>query len=659
LQGHLRSIGVRFEHWTLSAKWYLAIVIRPFLSLVRRFLAHPIIAGYRYRKWVRTYEVLTPQLRGKLVASIAAWPSQPLISVIMPSYNIAPKWMIEAIESVRRQIYPHWELCISDDASTLAAVRPLLERYAAQDPRIHVTFRSENGHISVNSNTALTLASGDYIALLDADDTVSEDALFWVAREIALNPDVDLLFSDEDKIDEYGKRSEPYFKSAWNPALMLSQNAFSHLGVYRRKLVQDVGGFRIGYEGSQDYDLVLRCAEVTTINRIRHIPRVLYHWRTLPGSAASGPDAKSYTWEAGKTAILDHLLRVRLRARVGPVLKSYYQIDYDISGPASLVSIIVPTTLSSLTTANCLRSILNRSTYGAFELLLLVYSAHLNAARSRPEFSEILADPRVRVVQHDESTFNFSRVSNLGARFAHGAYFCFLNDDVEVITPSWLERLLARGMLDGVGPVGAMLYYPSSVIQHAGVILGIDHLADHVFKRRGRVYPGYFGRGILEQDYSCVTAACMVVKRESFEVIGGFDETLPVAFNDVDLCIKIRLTGARIVWTPSVEMYHHESLSLGHHDSPRRRDQFQRDIKTIRERWKDVLDADPCYNPNLSLARASAFFLAWPPRLPYGEQLQAIDVMGSISRTSQLNARGCAESLTLDRPPALHRDGAA
>jgi O-antigen biosynthesis protein len=640
-----------------TAKWYLARAIRPARSLMRRFQSHPVIANYRYRRWIRTYKVVTPQLRAKLAADVTEWPSRPLISVIMPSYNIDPKWMIEAIESVRSQIYPHWELCISDDASTLPAIRPLLERYAAVDPRIRVTFRSDNGHISANSNDALTLARGDYVALLDADDIISEEALFWVAREIVLHPEVDLLFSDEDKIDQYGRRSEPYFKSAWNPALMLSQNAFSHLGVYRRTLVEKVGGFRKGYEGSQDYDLVLRCAELTTTDSIRHIPRVLYHWRALPGSAASGPGAKTYAWEAGKMAIVDHLQRVGIRAGVGPVLQSYYQIDYDTCDPAPLVSIIVPTTLSSTTTANCLRSILDRSSYAAFELVLLVYSEHLHAARGRAEFAQTLAHPRVRIVQHDEKSFNYSRVCNLGARSGRGALFCFFNDDVEVITPSWLERMVARAMLDGVGAVGAMLYYPSGIIQHAGVILGVDQVADHVFKGRGRGYPGYFGRGVLEQDYSCVTAACMVVRRESFEAVEGFDETLPVAFNDVDLCIKIRLAGARIIWTPGVEMYHHESLTLGRHDSPTRRDQFQHDIRTIRERWKAVLDADPCYNPNLSLARASAFSLAWPPRLPYGEQLQTIDTRGGISRTSRLDAGGNAAPLTRDKVPSRRRGG--
>ena len=540
-------------------------------------------------------------------------------------------------ELVRHQIYPCWELCISDDASTLPGIRPLLERCATDDPRIRVTFRSENGHISVNSNTALTLATGHYVALMDADDLLSEDALFWVAREIAMHPDVDLLFSDEDKIDHRGKRFDPYFKSAWNPALMLSQNAFSHLGVFRRSLVQEVGGFRKGFEGSQDYDLVLRCAEKTIADRIRHIPRVLYHWRALPSSTASRASAKSYAWTAGKTAIGEHLQRLRISARIEPALKSYYQVDYDVLVPAPLISIVVPTTLSAETSAKCVDSVLAKSSYGNFELLLLANPNNAHAARRSGLFAKILNHPRVRIVEYEDETFNFSRVCNLGARAADGRLLCFLNDDVEVITTDWLERMATRTALEGVAAVGPMLYYPSGLIQHAGVILGMDGLADHASKRRPRGYAGYFGRGGLEQDLSCVTAACMLVKRDVFETVGGFDESLPVAFNDVDLCIKIRQTGARIVWTPAVEMIHHESLTLGHHHAPAWRDQFRHDVRAIQARWHDVLSADPCYNPNLSLTAGAAFSLAWPPRVP--SPLRVISSAAGISRTSRVPAR--------------------
>lgn len=632
-------IMVLVDRGLIWIKWTLARAIRRILFRFRRLLANSRLASRHYRLWIERYGVITPVLRGQMRAEIGGWPARPLISVIMPSYNIEPKWIGHAIESVRHQIYPHWELCISDDASTLPGIRPLLERFAAEDPRIRVTFRNENGHISVNSNTALALASGEYIALMDADDLLSEDALFWVSREIAGHPDVDLLFSDEDKIKTDSKRFGPYFKSAWNPALMLSQNAFSHLGVFRRSLVQAVGGFRKGFEGSQDYDLVLRCAERTTPDRIRHIPRVLYHWRALPDSTASTASAKSYAWEAGRKAIAEHLRRLGVSAQVKPALQSYYQVDYDRPAPAPLVSVIVPTTLTSRTTAKCLNSILTKSSYENFQLVLLAQSNRVDGARRGVAFAKILEDPRVRVVGYEDRPFNFSRVSNLGARSSDGSMLCFLNDDVEVITKDWLERMVARASLEGVAAVGAMLYYPSNAIQHAGVILGVDGLADHAWKHWPRGHPGYFGRGVLEQDLSCVTAACMLVRREAFEAIGGFDESLPIAFNDVDLCIKLRQTGARIVWTSTVEMYHHESLTLGRHDSPARRDQFRRDVAVIQSRWRDVLGADPTYNPNLSLKAGATFSLAWPPRPPGPMQVFAGGIAKGISRTPRLPAK--------------------
>jgi GT2 family glycosyltransferase len=621
------------------AKWIVARAVRRVQFRARRLLTHSRLASRQYRRWIQKYGLITPALREKMREEIATWPAQPSISVIMPSYNIDPKWISQAIESIHRQIYPHWELCISDDASTLPGIRPLLERFATDDPRIRVTFRNENGHISVNSNSALALARGEYVALLDADDLLSEDALFWVAREIAAHPDVDLLFSDEDKIDRDGKRFGPYFKSAWNPALMLSQNAFSHLGIFRRSLVQEVGGFRKGFEGSQDYDLVLRCAERTVPDRIRHIPRVLYHWRALPDSTASTSSAKSYAWEAGRKAIAEHLQRLGASAQVKPTLRSYYQVEYDGPAPAPLVSVIVPTTLSTGTTAKCLASVLTKSTYENFQLVLLARSDRIGAAQHGAPLAKILNHPRVRMVEYKDQSFNFSRVCNLGARSSDGILLCFLNDDVEVVSEDWLDRLVARAHLKDVGAVGAMLYYPSNAVQHAGVILGVSGIADHAWKHWPRSYAGYFGRAVLEQDLTCVTAACMLVRREVFETVGGFDESLPIAFNDVDLCIKIRQTGARIVWTPTVEMYHHESLSLGRHDSPARREQFRHDVTVLQTRWRDVLGDDPCYNPNLSLKPGATFSLAWPPRGPDPTQAIAGGIASGISRTSRLPAR--------------------
>jgi GT2 family glycosyltransferase len=632
------AVGNAFKRVLRSNVQLAARIARYSITFTRRMLAHRGITRGAYRKWIEAYDLVTPGLRSLLVADIPNWPSRPLISVIMPSYNIDPKWMTNAIESVVNQIYPHWELCISDDASTVPGIRPLLEKYTTRESRIHVAFRTENGHISVNSNTALTLANGDYVALMDADDALSEDALFWVAREITLHPEVDLLFSDEDKIDEENKRFDPYFKPAWNPGLMLSQNAFCHLGVYRRSLIEEVGRFREGYEGAQDYDLVLRCAAKTTADRIRHIPRVLYHWRALPTSSAGQPTAKSYAWEAGRSAIRDQLQKARINAQVKSALGIFYQVDYSPPEPPPLVSILVPTRLYGSTTARCLASVLKETTYKNFELLILVRAEHMRAARSNSNFATLFADSRVRFIDHEEVSFNFSRVNNLGARAARGCLLCFINDDVEVISKDWLDRLTARVTLNGVGATGPMLYYLSDAIQHAGVLLGVGGIADHAFKKRRRGHSGSFGRGALEQDYSAVTAACMLVRRNVFEDVGGFDEALPVAFNDVDLCIRIRRTGARILWTPSVEMYHHESLTFGHHDSAARSDQFRCDVKTMLERWKDVLQSDPCYNPNLSLVPGSNFTLAWPPRLAKPKEVIGAPTLAGISRTSKLTA---------------------
>lgn len=606
--------------------------------LVRGLIRLKSLLAYRrqtprlYRKWIDKYAAITPRLRAAMTADAATWPARPLISVIMPISNVDPKWLSEAIGSVRAQIYPHWELCISGDASTAAGSRSPLEHQAAQDKRIHLTFGTESGHASVNSNSALALASGDYIALLDADDLLSEDALFWAAREIALHPEVDLLFSDEDKIDDRGRLFDPYFKSAWNAALMLSQNAFGHLGVYRRRVVEEVGGFRPRYEGAEDYDLTLRCSERTSADRIRHIQRVLYHRRT-PASSTSD---QSNAWNAGRSAIADHFQRLRIHAQVEPARGGYYQIDYDPPEPRPTVSIVVPTTLSNATTAKCLASVLSKSSYDNFDLLIVARADHIRAAKNDPQFAPLLANPRLRTVEYEEMPFNFSWVCNYGAAAARGALFCFLNDDVEVITEDWLERLVSRVRLDGVGAAGPTLYYPNNLIQHAGVVLGSGGVADHAFRRSRRGYLGYFGRAGLEQDYSCVTAACLVIKREVFDAAGGFDESLPVAFNDVDLCIRIRRTGARIVFVPSVEMYHHELHTLGHHAAPDRRSQFRHDVDLMRQRWNAILENDPCYNPNLSLVRGSMFCLAWPPRRP--DPMDVVYSSGklSMSRTSRL-----------------------
>ena len=541
---------------------------------------------------------------------------KPLISVVMPVYNTPEKWLTKAIESVRNQIYPHWELCISDNASTLVEVRKVLDHYARLDSRIHVIYRETNGHISANSNTALTLAKGEFIALLDSDDELSEHALYWVAHEINQHPDVDLIYSDEDKISEDGVRFNPYFKPDWNPALMLSQNYFCHLGIYRHSLIKKLGGFREGFDGSQDHDLVLRCSEIISPDRIRHIPRVLYHWRTIPGStaSASGIEEKPYAWLAGKRSIEEHLDRLEMPAVVVPAPGGHYQVSYLLNGFFPKVSLVIPSACKLNLLKPCIESLLKTTTYPDFEILLVVNEIRYTVPEQAEFLNKISKDPRVEVLVYEDQPFNYSKINNWAIAQSKSSVICLMNDDIEVITEDWLEKLVVRTRLNKVGGVGPLLLYPNNRIQHAGVILGLGGVAGHQFVMMPKGEPGYFRRGENEQDLSCITAACMVLKKEVFDAVGGFNEDLAIAFNDVDLCIRIRKAGWRILWTPEVELYHHESASIGKHDSPERATLFQAEVALMRKLWGKTLDNDPFYNPNLFLDTPN-HDLAFPPRI--------------------------------------------
>lgn len=600
-----------------------------FSALYRRVESMPILgpvsrkvyARYKtlegnYQLWIQNYDTLTDADREIFRKAMEGFASNPLISVVMPVYNTQKQWLVKAIESVRSQIYPHWELCISDNASTLPDVRKVLDEYARLDPRIHVVYRETNGHICANSNTALTLATGEFIALMDSDDELPEHALFWVAHEINRHPDVDLIYSDEDKINEDGVRFNPYFKPDWNPALMLSQNTFSHFGVYRYSLVKKVGGFREGLEGSQDWDLVLRCSENTTVERIRHIPRILYHWRAIPGSTASalGIEEKPYAWTAGKRAIEEFLERGGTPGIVSAKLISHHQVTYFSDGRLPKVSIVMPSACKLNLLKPCMESILSRTAYPDFEILLVINEIRYRVPEQAEFLKSLETDPRIRILVYEDQPFNFSKLNNWAIAQNKSSLLCLMNDDIEVITSDWLEKLVVRTRISKVGAVGPLLLYPNDRIQHAGVILGLGGVAGYQFVGLPKGQGGYFGRMGLEQDLSCITAACMVLKREAFEAIGGFNEELVVAFNDVDLCIRIRKEGWRILWTPEVELYHHESASIGKHDSPERASLFHAEVALMRKLWGETLDNDPFYNPNLSLDTPN-HDLAFPPRI--------------------------------------------
>jgi GT2 family glycosyltransferase len=561
-----------------------------------------------YADWIELYDTLTESARRRLRTEMARWDAAPHISVLMLVENPDLRRLRAAVQSVCAQLYSHWELCICDDASTPAATREELQSIARQDRRIRLLLREPKADIRTSLNTALAAASGEFISLLDCNDLLSEQAFYWVAKELIENPAVDMIFSDEDRIAADGRRFEPYFKPDWNPALMLSRNAFGHLGVFRRSLLKKLGGFRLGFTHASQHDLVLRCAGETRPDRIRHIPRVLYHRR----EPAVGIETMGSVGDAGRRAIEQYLAGLGVHAVVTCSSERFYQVEYEVVSPVPRISILIPTTGAARLLEPCTQSIRKLTTYENFEVLLLVNERHRNAPGKVKLLDRLAATPRMRVLTYPDRPFNYSGVNNWGAGQASGDLLCFLNDDTTITTPSWLERLVARVLLPGVAAAGPMLFYPNDTIQHAGTILGLGGVAGHACHGQPRSNRGYFDRGCLEQDVSCVTAACMMIRRSVFQDLRGFDEQLPIAFNDVDLCVRIRAAGWRIIWTPTVELYHHESVSTGRHDSRARADQFAKDAALMRKRWGPVLDSDPCYNPNLSLRHQ--FHLAFPPR---------------------------------------------
>jgi GT2 family glycosyltransferase len=476
-----------------------------------------------------------------------------------------------------------------------------------------VVYRTERGHISGASNSALGLASGTYVAMLDHDDELAEEALYLVAAEINGAPDAEIIYSDEDKVDAHGRRFAPYFKPDWDPDLVLAQNLVTHLCVYRTDRVRALGGFQTGYEGAQDWDLVLRVAEQVPAATIRHIPRVLYHWRAVAGSTAMAIEEKGYASGAQRRTLCAHFERQGQVVDLIPVAGLCWRVRYPLPVPAPLVTVIIPTRDRAALLRRCISSLRHRTTYPHLEIVI-VDNQSVEAA-TISYLAELGQEPDVTVVRFD-APFNFSAINNLGARHARGEILALLNNDVESISPGWLEEMVSQACRADIGAVGAMLYYPDDRIQHAGVILGhgIARVAAHAYAHRPRGHIGQIGRAMLVQTMSAVTAACLVVRRSVFVEVGGFDESnLTIAYNDLDLCLRIRERGYRNLWTPAAELYHRESASRGYEDTALKRERFQREIDYIRERWQQELQCDPAYNPNLSLDGES-FTLAYPPR---------------------------------------------
>ncbi|MDQ7996431.1 MAG: glycosyltransferase family 2 protein [Luteibacter sp.] len=565
-----------------------------------------------YKEWIRLYEQDYPQLDRPAAERVSALPRRPVFSVVVPVYNTDERWLRACIDSVISQHYSDWELCIANDASTDPRVRVVLDEYQRKDHRIRVVHRSENGHISAASNSALELASGEYVALLDHDDELHPMALLSMAEAVNRHPGWRMLYSDEDKIDTKGCRFEPYFKADYNYDLFLAQNSICHLGVYETALIREVGGFRLGLEGSQDWDLALRCVEKLRADEIGHVPEILYHWRAIPGSTALSADQKNYAHDSGLRAVADHVAKVAPGASVLPIERhaGHYRVQYPLPAPVPKVSLIVPTRDKLELLRVCVSSILDITKYEDFEILIVDNGSEERATLDY--FAEIVSDKRVRVLPYPHA-FNYSAINNFAVEHTDAEVIGLVNNDIEAISSDWLTEMVSQAVRPLIGAVGALLYYPDDTVQHGGVVTGIGGVAGHVHHGLPRGSSGYFSRMALVQNLSCVTAACLVIRREVYRQVGGLDEGLKVAFNDVDFCLRVRDAGYRNLWTPFAELYHHESASRGYEDTPEKVARFQAECNFMFKRWGESLDADPAYNPNLTLT-AAAYQLAFPPR---------------------------------------------
>jgi glycosyltransferase involved in cell wall biosynthesis len=569
-----------------------------------------------YRHWINNYDTLNTSVIKKMEHVMLQWGNKPIISIIMPTYNTDERWLRKAIDSVLNQIYPHWELCIADDASTSPHVADILREYAQKDSRIKLVFRTENGHISEASNSALALATGHYITFLDHDDMLSQHALFWVVEDMQQYPNHKMWYSDEDKVNESDERYEPYFKCDWNPDLFLSHNLVTHLAVYHADLIREVGGLRKGYEGAQDYDLVLRVIEKISPAEIRHIPRILYHWRAIQGSTATSPDEKPYALLAAQKAIGEFLQRKGIQnAEVSenPEIQGTIRVKYPIPDPAPLVSLIIPTRNGLHLLQRCVESILAKTLYRKFEIIIIDNES--DDPETLAYFQQLEKENQARIISYPHP-FNYADMNNMAVEFAQGELIGLLNNDLEVINPEWLGEMVSHAIRPEIGVVGARLWYPNETLQHAGVVLGIGGCAGHAHKGFKRGDVGYFGRAALIQNYSAVTGACLLVRKTIFVQVGGLNaEHLKVAFNDVDFCLKTLQLAVRCLWTPFAELYHHESASRGYEDTPEKVARFEKERHYLREQWPQYIIADPNYSPNLTLD-AEDFSYCWPPRLP-------------------------------------------
>lgn len=551
-----------------------------------------------YFYWRKKYEIKPEEIEAQRAEHFFY---EPQFSIVIPLFNTRPKFLKEMIDSIRNQTYPNWELCLADGTGEKSPLIPILKEYAAKDSRIRYEVLKENKGISENTNAAIRMAKGDFIVLADHDDIVPANALYECAKALNEDTSIDVIYSDEDKVDMNGKKYfEPHFKSDFNIDLLCSMNYICHLFVVKKELMEQVGMLRSEFDGAQDHDFILRCCEKA--KNIHHIPKILYHWRCHIDSTAANPESKMYAFEAGKKAVAEHYKRIGVPAVVEHgQFYGMYRTKYQWK-EQPLISILIPNKDHIEDLQKCMNSIEEKSTYKNYEFIIIENNS--TGPETFDYYKEIEKKENVTVLYYKDE-FNYSKINNFGVEHANGEYLLLLNNDTEIINPDCLAEMLGYCMREDVGIVGARLYYEDDTIQHAGVVLGFGGIAGHTFIGSSRYDNGYFSRIICAQDYSAVTAACMMTKKSLYQEVGGLTEEFRVAFNDIDYCMKVRETGKLVVYNPAAELYHYESKSRGLEDTPEKVERFNSEVARFIERWNKQLQAgDPYYNPNLSLDKA-------------------------------------------------------
>lgn len=555
-------------------------------------------AAVIYQKWLPKHLPSKAELEHQRKEHFS-W--EPTFSVVVPLYKTPEKYLRALVESLQAQTYGKWELCLSDGSGADSPIRELLKQLQKEESRIKVIDHQEKLQISENTNAAIEAATGEFVVFADHDDELTANALYECVKVLNEKPETEVLYSDEDKMTMDGhKFFQPHFKPDYNVDLLCTVNYICHLFVAKKTLIDEVGMLRREFDGAQDYDFIFRCVEHAGAEKIHHIPKILYHWRCHEDSTSENPESKLYAFDAGQRAVQAHYDRIGVKVEVskGEFLGLYrtkFLRDYD-----PLISIIIPNKDHIDDLKRCIDSIEAKSTYTNYEYIIVENNSEEKETFAYYEQLEAV-NPKVHVVYY-KGHFNYSAINNFGVQYAKGEYFLLLNNDTEIINDDCLEELLGYCTREDVGAVGARLYYEDDTIQHAGVVIGFGGIAGHCFVQQKRGFTGYCHRIICAQDYSAVTAACMMVKREAFEKVGGLSEELQVAFNDIDFCMKLRQAGYLIVYNPYAELYHYESKSRGLEDTPEKVARFNQEIATFEKRWPDILkNGDPFYNPNLTL----------------------------------------------------------